>query len=301
MTYTFRAMNTDVTVSWPALEEADEQRLTARVASLFAEKERRFSRFRHDSELARINRSAGPVEVSEEMFAALVTARRYTSLTRGAFDPAVGRALASLGYDRSFSPGALDRREERPIDAGEGTFLDVGLDAETRTVTRPEGVVIDLGGMIKGRTVDEAARQTSSPAAIDAGGDAVLRGAGPDGAGWIVDIEDPADDARVILSLAVTDRAVATSAPNRRRWRLGATDAHHLIDPRSRRPARADLAQVTVLAPRAELADVLAKSVFILGSVEGRALLEQIDGVSGVLVGVDGRVTRFGALEVVDA
>ncbi len=300
MTFTFRAMNTDVAVAAPSLDEAGEMRLAERVAALFAERERRFSRFRADSELSRLNRAAGPVAVSEEMFTALDRARRFVALSEGLFDPAVGGALAALGYDRSFAPGALDR-DAAPGDARRASLRELTLDADARTVTRPAHVQIDLGGVIKGRTVDDASAMLPSPSFVDAGGDAVMRGAGPDGEGWTVDVEDPADPSRALLTLSVTDRAVATSAPNRRRWRAGAVAAHHLVDPRTGRPARSDLAQVTVLAPRAELAEVLTKAVFLLGAREGRGFLERFDGVSGVLVGVDGRVTRVGELEVIDA
>ena len=96
-------------------------------------------------------------------------------------------------------------------------------------------------------------------AALDAGGDALLRGTGPDGQGWIVDVEDPADPTREVLTLRVRDRAVATSAPNRRRWRTELGRMHHLIDPGTGRPSESDLAQVTVLADGVEVAEVLAK------------------------------------------
>jgi thiamine biosynthesis lipoprotein len=159
---------------------------------------------------------------------------------------------------------------------------------------RPPGVHIDLGGMVKGRTVDRAGRLLPSPGAVDAGGDAIFLGAGPDGTGWLVDVEDPRDASRSVATLRLSDCAVATSAANRRHWRVGTARVHHIVDPRSQRPAESDLAQATVIAPTAELADVLAKTSFILGARRARAFLERMPGVGGVLVPRAGEVQIVG-------
>jgi len=133
---------------------------------------------------------------------------------------------------------------------------------------------------------------------IDAGGDVVLRGAPPDDDdGWLVEIEDPRDPARTIGTLVVRDRAVATSAANRRRWRRDDQLVHHLIDPRTHAPARTDLAQATVVAPTAELADVMAKVAFVLGADRAACELERRK-LGAVLVLEDGAIRTVGAVEL---
>ncbi|MEZ4364080.1 MAG: FAD:protein FMN transferase [Kofleriaceae bacterium] len=291
--FTFPAMNTEVTVT----ASGDEQACATRVAQTFAEAEQRFSRFREDSELSALNRAQGPFVASPPLFELLARARRYVELTDGLFDPAIGATLAALGYDRSFAPRALDRACAAPLPAG-ARFLDVVLDEPTRTVLRPRQVHLDLGGIAKGATVDRAAVHLVSSGAIDAGGDAVLRGAAPDGGEWLVEIEDPRDPSRTLATVAASNAAVATSAPNRRRWRLGASVAHHLIDPRTGRPSTSDLLQATVVAPSAELADVLAKTAYLLGARDGRRFLERRPGIGGVLVRASGEPLLVGVLDV---
>ncbi len=291
--FTFRSMNTDVAVT----ASGDERAIARRVEATFAESERRFSRFREDSELSALNRADGPLVVSPRLFDLLWRARRYVELTDGLFDPTVGGLLSALGYDRSFAPGALDRSQPaRPPPAAR--FVDVVLERETRTVRRPQHVQIDLGGFAKGYTVDRAAAQLGESGSIDAGGDAVTRGSAPDGDEWLVDIEDPRDPRGTIATLALANAAVATSAPNRRRWRAGADFAHHLIDPRTGRPSTADLLQATVLAPSAEVADVFAKTAFLLGARAGYRFLERQPGVGGVLVPANGAPLFVGHLDV---
>jgi thiamine biosynthesis lipoprotein len=221
-------------------------------------------------------------------------------MTDGLYDPGVGGALAALGYDRSFAPGALDRdREARAPRAGR--FLDVRLEPNTRGVERPDDVRIDLGGMIKGATVDSAANHLGRSGVIDAGGDAVLRGVATSGEDWLVEVEDPCDASRTVATVAVSNRAVATSAPNRRCWRVGASIAHHLIDPRTHASAVTDLSQATVVAPRAELAEILAKTAFLLGARDGRRFLERQPRVGAVLVRRAGSPIFVGELDVREA
>ncbi len=291
--WTFHAMGTEVTVAAPTLAWRDAEALAEEVAAIFVEAEARFSRFRDDSELARINRARDAIVVSRPMIDTLVAARAHVLATDGLFDPTVGGALEAAGYDRSFAPGRLDR-PGRPVPSFAARFVDVGLDEVSGTVVRPPHVHLDLGGLVKGRTVDRAAELLPASGFVDAGGDLAVHG------GWPIDVEDPADPSRVLLTVVVRDRAVATSAPNRRRWRTGGTWAHHLIDPRTGAPAQSDLAQATAVAATAEDADVLAKTAFLLGADAGADFLVA-RGAAGVLVAADGTVNLVGDLEVVHA
>lgn len=291
---TFRAMNTDVTVT----SSEDEVAVAERILGIFEAAEQRFSRFREDSELSRLNRARSPFPASPELFAILLRARSYVELTDGLFDPAVGSAMIALGYDRSFAPGTLDR--DASGERGERcSFLEVVLDAEHRVVTRPPHIHLDLGGMVNGATVDRAAVLLAPSGAIDAGGDAYLRGhSTEDEEPWLVEVEDPRDPSKTLVTVAAANSAVATSAGNRRRWRAGGQWVHHLIDPRTQRSAAEELLQVTVFAPSTELADVLAKVAFVLGPREAPAFLERQAEVSAVLVPRCGRPLLVGNVDV---
>lgn len=294
---TFRAMNTDVTVT----SSRDEAAIAERVLEIFEAAEQRFSRFREDSELSRLNRARGPFRASPELFHLLVRARSYVEQTEGLFDPAVGSAMVALGYDRSFAPGALDRAATGERPAG-GSFRDVVLDEAQRVVIRPPHLHLDLGGMVKGATVDRAAVLLGASGAIDAGGDAYLRGAATeDGEPWLVEVEDPRDPSQTLVTVAATSSAVATSAANRRRWRAGDQWVHHLIDPRTQRSAAEELLQVTVFAPSTEVADVLAKVAFVLGPHQAPAFLERQPAAAAVLVPRCGRPIFVGNVNLREA
>ena len=297
MTCSFDAMGTRVSVTVAGADPEGEAELARRAALLFARIERRFSRFRAGSELGRLNRGGARFRASASMVRVLTSARRHVERTAGLFDPTIHDALCAAGYDAPFAPGALDREAPAAAPLGRPSFLDVTL--EDGAVTLPPGVRLDLGGLVKGWSADRALEVLPATSAVDAGGDIALSPGGPSGDGWVVDVEDPSDPARTLLTLRVRGGGVATSAVNRRRWRAAGEPQHHLIDPRTSRPARTDLAQVTVLAPTCEDAEVLAKAAFVLGSREGGLLIERA-ATGGVLVREDGRVLLRGDLEVID-
>ena len=294
--WTFRAMNTDVAVAAPELSDSDERDLALAVEQLFRRTEVRFSRFAADSELAQLNRSTGAVTVSAELLELLVRARAHACDTGGVFEPAVGAAMHATGYDRSFALGALDR-DDAPGIAAYASIAMLDIDENRHRVARPPHVQIDFGGFLKGLTVDRAAALATGALIVDAGGDAALRGAPPGDVGWTVEIEDPHDSTRTIGTICVRDQAVATSAANRRTWRRGSQHMHHLIDPRTRAPAHTDVVQATVVASTAELADVMAKVAFVLGSERAADELAR-RGLSAVLVLHEGVTRTIGPLEI---
>jgi thiamine biosynthesis lipoprotein len=103
---------------------------------------------------------------------------------------------------------------------------------------------------------------------------------------WLVGVQNPFDPGADLALIAPRDCGVATSSIVRRRWQRGGVERHHLIDPRTGTSAETDLAAVTVVAPTAACADVLAKVALILGHRAGRAFVEA-RGASCLLVGLD--------------
>ena len=118
-------------------------------------------------------------------------------------------------------------------------------------------------------------RRSSTDAAstrylLEAGGDLVARGPGPDGDPWLVGIEDPAGGPEPLAAIAVEDGAVATSSVRLRSWVHDGRTVHHLLDPRTGEPAEAGLRAVTVVGPDPAWAEVWSKTLFIGGGARSR-------------------------------
>ena len=241
-----------------------------RVRELFAEREAVFSRFRSGSELSRINRSDATVVEVTPIFARTVSmALAAAEQTRGLVDPSLGAAIEAAGYDRSFDELVPDERPPGPPHPGSWRAL-----AIVGTVLfRAAGTKLDLNGVVKSMAVDDAVALLPDDGYVSAGGDLATRGE--------LDVLLPSG-----ATVALRGGGIATSGSSRRSWIRGGVLQHHLIDPRTGRPAQSCWTDVTVAAGSCLAADVAARAAFIL-SEEGPGWLDD-RGLAGSFVAPEG-------------
>ena len=274
----FRAMNTHVEVLVYTGEVEKAASVCDQIQDLFEYNEAVLSRFKPDSELSELNRTGYAENASELLFRNVAAACDMHEFTGGVFDAALLEALEAAGYNRSFelisSPGPHLLTVQPPVVAGQWqprNLERITLDYARKSIRLAPGVRVDLGGIAKGTTVDQAAgllRQAGFKSfMVGAGGDMFLEGCPPqDRRGWKIVVDNPLDKENApVASLVVTNRAIATSSQMGRSWYLGRERQHHLIDPRTNRPASSPYASVTVEAPSVQVADVMAKVALILG------------------------------------
>ncbi len=274
-------LGTVVTVTVVGTDGGDQARAGAidRAFAWFREVEARCSRFDSDSELMQLTRHVGlAVGVSDLLFEAIRFALAVAEETGGAFDPTVGHAMETRGFNREYRSGEVVESGVEP--SGPVSYRDVVCCADGRTVTLMRPLVLDLGAVAKGLAIDMAARELMPfrDFAIDAGGDLYLGGRNPEGQPWSVGIRHPRNDGQLIDVLRVSDKAVCTSGDYEKRT----TDGHHILDPRTGLPA-AHAASATVVAPTAMLADAVATAAFVMGPSDGIELCESL-GVEGLIL-----------------
>jgi FAD:protein FMN transferase len=223
----------------------------AATQSLFMRVERRLSRFLRDSELTRVNEDPSEVvSVSPVLARVLACAADLRRRTGGMVDPAVGAAVVAWGYDRTFDEVEDLPAAPQPRLAGDWEIQDTRL-------TRTPGTTLDLGGIGKGWTADEAV-DTGRALLVSAGGD--VRSALPAAR---VEVHDPWGDtpATVVLGRG----GLATSSVTRRSWRAGDSKAHHLIDPATGAPATTPALAATARCATAVESEAAAKAVLLRG------------------------------------
>jgi FAD:protein FMN transferase len=252
----------------------------------------RFSRFRRDSELSRLNddprrevpagallvRLAAAVRMAGELSGGLVDATLIEQIEDAGYAHDLGEPLAPSAVLELAPP----RRPAGP--SRSARWREVHADADARTVTRPPGVKLDSGGLAKGLCADVIAARLAPHRsfAVECAGDLALGGAGrvvrP------VHVQSPFDRG-TLHTFELTRGCVATSGITRRSWldRDG-RPAHHLLDPDTGEPAFTGIVQASALAPSALEAEVRAKAALLAGP--RRAHLQLLHG--GVLVLDDG-------------
>jgi thiamine biosynthesis lipoprotein len=272
--------------------------LAAHLMADLADLEDQWSRFRPDSDVSRLNGTAGsgPVAVHPDTADLIGKAWHGWQETAGAYDPTVLPALLAAGYDRTFADLSDTGPAGPPVPApGCGG---VRVHPVKDEVEVPAGVALDLGGIGKGYAADllvaRALQRGAAGASVGIGGDVRATGRAPDPTGWVVAVDD-ADDRRVTV-VAVTDGAVVTSSPRRRRWQRGGREQHHLIDPRTGRPADTGCASVTVVAGEAWWGEVAAKAAYLAGPAGALDVMVGMS-VTGLVVTSRGDVLRAPGLE----
>jgi thiamine biosynthesis lipoprotein len=263
-------------------ETAERERAVDRALDWFRRVEECCTRFEPRSEVMQVATRVGvPVPVSAILYEAVQFALAVAEESGGAFDPTVGYAMESRGFNREYRTGETIRTA---LDSNcSVSYRDVHLDAERKTITLLRPLILDLGAVAKGMAVDLAARELQSfkNFAINAGGDLYLGGCNPSGEPWSIGIRHPRSEGELIDSVRVSDRAVCTSGDYEKRAPSG-KHGHHILDPRTGSSANS-VASATVIAPTAMLADALATAAFVLGPADGIQLFHRL-GVEGLII-----------------
>lgn len=268
--------------------------------------DRAASRFRPDSELSRFNRHAGLMIPVSPLFAELIdVSLTAAEQTGGAVDPTVGAALIAAGYDTDIT--TLRTRTPATTPAAMPTPLTppparAGGVEGWRRVRRtgwlglagvPKGVQLDLGATAKAWTADRAATEISArygcAVLVELGGD--LRAAGRPDAPWQLDVaeREGGPGTRVALRYG----GLTTSTRTVRRWLTPYGEGHHVIDPRTGRPATGPWRTATVWAPTALLANTFSTAIVATGDPAVARL--RLAAHPARLVDTDGTVRDIGA------
>jgi len=230
------------------------------------------SRFRADAEIRNLRTAQGrPARVSPLLAEAIAVALRAARLTDGDVDPTVGAAMSAAGYDRDFDrvprTGPPLLVTARTVPGWRAVHL------EGQSLTMPEGVQLDLGATAKAWAADRSAariaRRLGCGVLVSLGGDIAVAGPVPDG-GWRVRVQDvtgsPQDPpVGPYARIAIHAGGLATSSTAARRWQRGGDVLHHILDPRTGRPAEAVWRTVSVAADSCADANAASTAAIIRG------------------------------------
>ena len=282
----FHAMGTQCEIQYRAHDVAAGKAFVSEATAWVAAFEAKYSRFRADSLISRINAAAGRdwVEIDADAGRMFALADQIHVLSRGIIDITT-LPLLRLWNCKAATPRVPTSDEVRATTAKVGWAR---VRREPGRIYLPEtGMGLDLGGFGKEFAVDRVAEIARSHgianALVDFGHDVRVRGAPADAPCWTIGVEDAGRLGGIRCRLSMNVGAVATSGNYLHFFEAEGQRCGHVIDPRTGYPVSGECHSVTAIAGSCLEAGLLATTAFVLGPEEGRALIEEYFGAEGII------------------
>ncbi len=247
-----------------------------------------------NSQTSLINKNAGikPVKVDEELFNLIERSLMISKLTNGAFDISYASMDKIWKFDGTMK--TFPSEEEIAKSVLKVGFENIILDKKQQTVfLKLKGMKIGFGAIGKGYAADKTKKlligKGVKAGIINASGDMNTWGKQPNGEDWMVGITNPMNKNKVFALLPISNSAVVTSGNYEKYVKFNGKRYTHIINPKTGYPS-SGIISVSVFASKAELADALATSIFVMGKETGLDFINQLNGVECVLVDDAGKI-----------
>lgn len=252
------------------------------------------SDWKPETQIYHVNQNAGikPVKVDDEIFQLIERAIKVSKLTDGAFDISYASMDKIWKFDGSMkempTPEAIKKSVEKV------GYQKIILDEKEKTVfLRDKGMKLGLGGIAQGFIADKIKTLLVSKGCTsgiaNVSGDICAWGKQPDGKPWTVGIVNPMNKNKIFATFPLEDSAVETSGTYERYVVFDGIRYSHIINPKTGYPAQG-IVSVTTFAKQTEMADVLAKGVFLFGVDAGLNFINQLKGIECVIVDDKGKI-----------
>lgn len=262
----FQAMGSPCEVLIDSDDEDQARKLISLVHEEAQRIEAKFSRYRDDNIIHRINHSHGQqICVDEESSQLLDYAQLCYQLSQGRFDITSGVLRAAWRFD-----GSDELPSSELVDS---LLARVGWDKlewQPPCLRLADTMEIDLGGIGKEYAVDRCAlllrEQGQMEALVNFGGDIHVVGPRRNGEAWVIGLEDPGQSGHAAHSLNLRQGGVATSGDSHRYLLHNGIRYSHILDPTTGWPVPDGPRSVTVLAPSCLEAGMLSTFAMLEGA-----------------------------------
>lgn len=280
-------LGTVVQIKFP---ESQPVRLFDDVFVLLKEIENDMSINIEDSEVIRINKSAGKsyVKVSPETYYVIERGKYYSELSEGRFDISIGPLVKLWGIGTNAPKVPTQVEIEKELSKVDYTNILLN-ESDKSIMLAKEGMIIDLGGIAKGYAADVVADYLKSKdihnAIIDLGGNILALGGNGRADFWNIGLQNPFEARNKHLGiLKVKDKTIVTSGVYERNFTEKGKTYHHILDPFTGYPVENSLMSVSIIADKSIDADGLSTTVFALGLEKGAEIIKSLDGVDAIFV-----------------
>ncbi len=270
------------TINYIKIFDIEKEDAIEKAIERVTEIDNRMSAFKTESDISKLSRNSGKGLriVHQDTFQLIQKAIELSDISDGVFDITI-RPLAELwGINKkgSFIPSESEIQKALHLVDYHGIQLDPKL---LSAALKNPGQALDLGGIAKGFAADEVKQilveSGVQSALINLGGNVITIGSRPDGQPWQIGIQNPiAPTGQYLGVLSITNKTVVTSGSNERFFIKDGIRYHHILDPRTGKPAQNSLLSVTAVCACSTDADALTTALFILGPQKSMPLLNKV-------------------------
>ncbi|MGO9568735.1 MAG: FAD:protein FMN transferase [Desulfomonilaceae bacterium] len=263
--------------------------------AIIAEIERieKLTSFHKPSDLMKVNDNAGngAIKADGELVQIVAESLRIAQETHGAFDPTIGAVIRLWQFSGPNEP-RIPAESEITEALQKVGWNRVKVDIADGTILLPEkGMALDLGGLVKGYTLNRVAeiikRMGLSSALVNIGGDILAVGEKSAGKPWRIGVKDPRNARGIVAVAEIKDQLVLTSGDYERYFIKDDRRYHHILDPHTGYPAD-KLRSVTIVGPIGVTLQPVGPAAFVMGADKGIKLIESVAGTRGFLIDSEG-------------
>ncbi len=247
-----------------------------------------------NSQTSKVNQYAGikPVKVNLELFNLIKRSIIISKLTDGAFDITYASMDRIWKFDGSMKEFPSKEKIKKSVE--KVGFQNIILNKKDTTVfLKLKGMKIGFGAIGKGYAADMAKKLLQKKGVksgiINASGDMNTWGKQPNGKDWQVAITNPFNKNKAFGLLPLKHGAVVTSGNYEKFVKFNDKRYTHIINPKTGYPS-SGIVSVTVFATKAELADALATSIFVMGKEIGINRINQLPNIECVIIDDLGKI-----------
>lgn len=247
----FRAMGGGGEITLAANDQAQAERAISAATNEVARIESKYSRYRSDSIVGKINASAGTgqwIDIDDETRFLIDHAQSLYQISDGAFDITSGILRNAWKFDSAQLPSP-EQIAALCAAIGWKTVKQSG-----NRLQLPAGAEIDFGGFGKEFAADRAAEALAASGCpngmVNLGGDVRIVGPQPNGDPWIIGIQDPRNPDQLLASIPMSQGALTTSGDYERFFELDGKRYCHILNPQTGYPV-SHWRSVSVIAPNA--------------------------------------------------
>ncbi len=280
-----------VTLAGVELPDAETDRLHRLVEAELRGINQAMSTYIPDSEISRFNATtaAEPFAISPAFRRVMERSFDLYGKLGGYFDPTLSPLINLWGFGHTGAP------EQAPGDEEIAHLLDrIGLHriqlTDAGLIKESPELELNLSAIAKGFAADQLAdllfNEGYVNVFVEIGGDLAVRGKNPAGGPWRIGIQVPERDGPedILKIIGMESGGMATSGDYRIYRDNPDGFSHHILNPRTGRPALSTLTSVTVIAKDCMTADAISTGLFVMGTKAGLDWINNQPGVEALFI-----------------